>query len=867
MMDWERARVDPIVIKHIIDRTNGPASRPTTADGVNGRNERNSSEAYSGSVSQSSIRRTDTTDSGQAHRDLRKGVKAVSFISKLIGNKKKEEEEEAPVETESVSNEGRPEGTDAQVFAQAIDNISFNPRQLQPPAYIKMRSKYKKEREFDRVFLAQELNSKKGPQTERQPSGAKLRRKSSAPPAESSTIWTMDFSKDGKYLAAAGVDAVVRVWAVLSSVEERHRLAMQESNDNTANGIDANSAHLSAPVFRSRPVCEFEGHTATVLDLSWSKNNFLLSSSMDKTVRLWHVSRSECLCTFKHNDFVPSISFHPKDDRFFLAGSLDSRLRLWSIPDKSVAFSAQLSDMITAVAFTPDGKYVMAGCLTGLCMFYETEGLKYQSQIHVRSSKGNNAKGAKITGMQAYTSSKGDIKLLVTSNDSRVRLYNFRDKNLEIKFRGNENDYSQIRASITDDGKYVVCGSEDRKAYIWSMSPAEGEKRDRRPMEMFEAHSTITTVVVLAPAKTRMLLGKSEDPIYDLCNPPPVTLLSREERAESQTSSRPPSGHGSIQQTPTDLEGKFQKPKESASYLARASHKGGNIIVTADFAGSIKVFRQDCAWSKRKPEDTDRSSLFSKRNSRLSRNGSIMSKASARSLRESKTSIPSPVPSDRINTWRQSVSTTPSINGAQRLASKASSRDTSPKKSADQETLGQKPSESNSAAKESITSADRSGSGGKQSHQHMADVVTAAQKAEKASKKQPDASSSPNKAGASAQPDNPLMLQNGDSYVFWNAVEWKDRAARMLNTHAEHDQPGSDDPNHLGVERPQLARNETEVSALSDEKSSGTVSEYGDAQEDGRSEMECRSCGGTSFSARQAERGTSVHCARCGEKA
>lgn len=29
------------------------------------------------------------------------------------------------------------------------------------------------------------------------------------------------------------------------------------------------------------------------------QNNFLLSSSMDKTVRLWHVSRSECLCAFQ----------------------------------------------------------------------------------------------------------------------------------------------------------------------------------------------------------------------------------------------------------------------------------------------------------------------------------------------------------------------------------------------------------------------------------------------------------------------------------------------------------------------------------------------------------------------------------------
>ena len=37
---------------------------------------------------------------------------------------------------------------------------------------------------------------------------------------------------------------------------------------------------------------------------SWSKNNFLLSSSMDTTVKLWHLSTGKCLRTFVHDDCV-----------------------------------------------------------------------------------------------------------------------------------------------------------------------------------------------------------------------------------------------------------------------------------------------------------------------------------------------------------------------------------------------------------------------------------------------------------------------------------------------------------------------------------------------------------------------------------
>lgn len=42
----------------------------------------------------------------------------------------------------------------------------------------------------------------------------------------------------------------------------------------------------------------------------------------------------------------------------------------------------------------------------------------------------------------------GDEKLLVTSNDSKVRLYNMKDKSLMFKYKGVENTCLQIKASF-----------------------------------------------------------------------------------------------------------------------------------------------------------------------------------------------------------------------------------------------------------------------------------------------------------------------------------------------------------------------------------------------------------------------------------
>ena len=112
--------------------------------------------------------------------------------------------------------------------------------------------------------------------------------------------------------------------------------------------------------------------------------------------------------------------YKTQDDRFFLSGSLDCKLRLWNIPDKKVAYWNELdSQLITAVGFSLDGRISVAGSFTGLCLFYETEGLKYNTQIHVKSSRGRNSKGKKITGIEAMPgTSPGQDKVISNSERS-----------------------------------------------------------------------------------------------------------------------------------------------------------------------------------------------------------------------------------------------------------------------------------------------------------------------------------------------------------------------------------------------------------------------------------------------------------------
>ena len=338
--------------------------------------------------------------------------------------------------------------------------------------------------------------------------------------AHEDAVWTMKFNHSGRYLATAGQDRVVRVWE-LDLVSSDDGGAGEDAASEKSNGSsDARNGKprmsiRGASVFKDSPRREYRGHRGDVLDLCWSRTDWLLSSSMDKTVRLWYAAMDECLRIFSHQDFVTAIDFHPLNDKYFLSGSLDGKLRLWSIPDHHVADWVDIGEMVTAAAFNSDGSTCTAGSYKGKCHFYAMDGVRFEYLTHleVRHSRGGSKNsGKKITGLAFMPGD--DRKLLVTSNDSRVRVYD--GYHLACKYKGHKNNNSQIRASFSPGAEFIVCGSEDENVYVWStvnsfvpsINPIyTGFRRDKHSSyESFRANggtSDITTAALFAPKGVR----------------------------------------------------------------------------------------------------------------------------------------------------------------------------------------------------------------------------------------------------------------------------------------------------------------------------------------------------------------------------
>ncbi|KAK1646700.1 hypothetical protein QYE76_064505 [Lolium multiflorum] len=315
--------------------------------------------------------------------------------------------------------------------------------------------------------------------------------------AHEGSIWSIKFSTDGRFLATGGEDRVVRVWEVIdadastSSPELSAAMLLPPLAPTDGGSLAAApglAAQLSRKVRRGKsgkhvlpehvvvpetvfalaekPACVFEGHVDDVLDLSWSRQSpRLLSSSMDKTVRLWDVEGKSCLKVFAHSDYVTCIQFNPADDGYFISGSLDCKVRIWSVADRQVVDWSDLTDMVTAACYTPDGQAAIVGSHKGCCRFYKTRDCKLnqEAQIDMSISKKRKSQAKKITGFQFAPGNPSEI--LVTSADSQIRVFN--GITVLQKFKGFKNTSSQLSATYSGDGRYVVCASEDSHVYVW----------------------------------------------------------------------------------------------------------------------------------------------------------------------------------------------------------------------------------------------------------------------------------------------------------------------------------------------------------------------------------------------------------------
>ncbi|XP_073016842.1 uncharacterized protein [Primulina eburnea] len=445
--------------------------------------------------------------------------------------------------------------------------------------------------------------------------------------AHEGSILAMKFSHDGKYLASAGEDKLVKVWQVLEDersdifdiadvdpscvyfsvnhLSELRPLTSQNGSVNKSKNLKKtpDSACIIFPpkVFRilEKPLHVFHGHKGEILDLSWSKNDCLLSSSVDKTVRLWRVGLDQCLKVFSHTDYVTCIQFNPVNDDYFISGSIDGKVRIWEINGCHVVNWTEIKDIITAISYRPDGQSGVIGSITGICRYFNIsdDQIQLEAQICVGGKKKTSCR--RITGFQFLP--QDPSKLLVTCADSQVRVLNGMD--VMIKYKGLRNAVNQISASFTSDGKHIVSASEDSNVYIWNYTcPGTSTFSQSKSVRSFESFPSDASVVIpwsglkIRNSESELKSRKHNTPINSLLFSPSTYLSSGQEFfLESNLKG---SATWPEEKLPTTIPGSASSSMCKSRYKllktscqsSSTSHAWGLVLVTASWNGKIKSF-------------------------------------------------------------------------------------------------------------------------------------------------------------------------------------------------------------------------------------------------------------------------------------
>ncbi|XP_059629000.1 WD repeat-containing protein YMR102C [Cornus florida] len=459
----------------------------------------------------------------------------------------------------------------------------------------------KRSKELSALFMGQEIQAHKG------------------------SILTMKFSLDGQYLASAGEDGIVRVWQVVEDersnevdipdidpsciyftvnhlselapvIVEKEKMGVLKS---LRKKTDSACVIFPPKVFRilEKPLHEFRGHSGEILDLSWSKNNYLLSSSVDKTVRLWRMGYDNCLEVFSHSNYVTCVQFNPVDDNHFISGSIDGKVRIWAITGCQVIDWTDIRDMVTAVCYRPDGQVGIVGSFTGNCRFYNLSDNHFQleSQICLHSKKKSPYK--RITGFQFYP--QDPSKLMITCADSQVRILH--GINVIGKYRGLRNAGNQIFASFTSDGKHIISASEDSNVYIWNcMSQEETSLSKPKKVRSFEHFSANASVAIpwcgLESGKSEnegkfSILDEDSPNMLPVCSPSRFSLSEQfilesfNKGSATWPEEKLPTPR-TVQSSLHKSQYKFLKACQSTS----SSHAWGLVIVTGGWDGRIRSF-------------------------------------------------------------------------------------------------------------------------------------------------------------------------------------------------------------------------------------------------------------------------------------
>ncbi|PSB54289.1 NB-ARC domain-containing protein [Chamaesiphon polymorphus] len=275
---------------------------------------------------------------------------------------------------------------------------------------------------------------------------------------EAHTAWVrfVAFSPDGRSIATASYDRSIKIWEVSNIKIPDCLVSLPWSGDPTG----------ESRFFEKSGICAcshtLTGHQQPVSAIAFSPDGQqLISSSFDKTLKLWDVRNGKCLKTLLgHRSRIWTVAFSP-NGRQIASGGDDNHTKIWDLKrGRCIKTIVGHTNAILSVKLSPDGGYLASGNEDNTIRIWHVDREEVTQTLREHTNR-----------VWSVNFSPDGRLLASGSADYTVKLWDWQVGNCLKTLRGHN---SWVwRVIFSPDGRILASSSYDRTIKIWDVNTGE----------------------------------------------------------------------------------------------------------------------------------------------------------------------------------------------------------------------------------------------------------------------------------------------------------------------------------------------------------------------------------------------------------